>query len=200
MTDGLRVVVADDEADMREFYETMLTRQGHTVVGLAEDGRQLYDLAREHQPDLIITDIRMPDVDGLTAVREITREQPVATIVVSAYRDSEYIERARQDCILAYLVKPIRAADLEPAIALARQRFREFQALQKQADDLRQTLEDRKIIERAKGILMDRSGLSEKDAFRRLQRLSNDRNEKLVEVARTIVSAETSLEHSVDGA
>lgn len=194
MTDALRIVVADDEPDMREFYQSMLTNQGHKVEGLAENGQELIDLTEKHSPDLIITDIRMPEVDGLAAVRQITQHRPVAAIVVSAYHDDDYIERAKQDCILAYLVKPVRAVDLEPAIVLARQRFREFQALQKQANDLRQTLEDRKVIERAKGIIMDRTGMSERDSFRRLQRLSNDRNIKLVEIARSIVSAEAAFD------
>ncbi|MFT5323855.1 MAG: AmiR/NasT family two-component response regulator [Planctomycetaceae bacterium] len=194
MTGALRLIVADDEPDMRDFYQTMLTSQGHDVVAMAEDGRQLVDLTLQLKPDLIITDIRMPELDGLSAVREITSQNPIAAIVVSAYTDDAYIQQATRDCILAYLVKPIRATDLSPAIALARQRFREFQALQQQADSLRQTLEDRKLIERAKGIVMDRGGLSKKDAFLRLRKLSNDRNEKLVDIARTIVTAEAAFE------
>lgn len=193
MPESLRIVAADDEVDMRDFYRTILTRQGHQVVGVAANGRELVELCREHQPDLVVTDIGMPELDGLDAVREISRESPIPAIVVSAYHDEEFLDRARSDSILAYLVKPIRAKDLEPAIVLARQRFREFQALQHQAEDLRQTLEDRKMIERAKGILMTRTGLSEQDAFRRLQRLSNDRNEKLAQIARSIVTAEEAM-------
>jgi AmiR/NasT family two-component response regulator len=193
MTEPLRIIVADDEPDMLDFYQTMLSSLGHDVVATALNGQQLVDLTLQHSPDLIITDIRMPERDGLSAVHEITLQKPVAAIVVSAYTDNEYVEQAARDCILAYLVKPIRAADLGPAIILARQRFREFQALQQQADNLRQTLEDRKIIERAKGIIMDRGGVSEKDAFLRLRKLSNDRNEKLVDIARTIVTAEAAF-------
>tara|TARA_R110002072_G_scaffold302710_2_gene487578 strand:- start:73446 stop:74048 length:603 start_codon:yes stop_codon:yes gene_type:complete len=193
MTGTLRIVVAGDEPDMLGFYQTMLSGLGHDVVAMARNGQQLVDLTLRHSRDLIITDIRMPERDGLNAVREITLQKPVAAIVVSAHTDNEYIEQAAHNCILAYLVKPIRAADLGPAIILARQRFREFQALQQQADNLRQTLEDREIIERAKGILMDRSRVSEKDAFLRLRKLSNDRNEKLVDIARTIVTAEAAF-------
>ena len=193
MPESLRIVAADDEVDMRDFYRATLTRQGHEVVGIAANGRELVELCREHQPDLVVTDIGMPELDGLDAVREISRESPVPAIVVSAYHDEESLDRARADSILAYLVKPIRARDLEPAIILARQRFLEFQALQDEAEDLRQTLEDRKLIERAKGILMNRAGLSEQDAFQRLQRLSNDRNEKLVQIARSIVTAEEAM-------
>ena len=194
MTEPLRIIVADDEPDMLDFYQTMLTAQGHDVIATAENGMQLVTLALQYEPDLIITDIRMPKKDGLSAVRDITFQNPIAAIVVSAYTDDEYIEQAKQDCLLAYLVKPIRAADLSPAIALARQRFQEFQALQRQADNLRQSLEDRKIIERAKGILIDNCRLSEKEAFLRLRKLSNDRNEKLVNIARAIVSAEAAFE------
>ena len=197
MTDVLRIVVADDEPDMLDFYRTMLTGQGHDVVATADNGNQLVTAACQHKPDLIITDIRMPEKDGLTAVRDITLQCPTAAIVVSAYTDDEYIQQAAQDCILAYLVKPIRATDLSPAIALARQRFREFQALQQQADSPRQTLEDRKIIERAKGIVMDNCGLSEKEAFLRLRKLSNDRNEKLIKTANRIVAAEQSIESAM---
>ena len=191
MSEALRIIVADDEVDMRDFYQAILAGLGHTVAAVAETGRELVDAVVAEKPDLIITDIRMPDLDGLDALREITRAGgPVPAIVVSGFHDDEFIQRAQQECVLAYLVKPVRASDLEPAIKLARQRFREMQALQQQADDLRQALDDRKQIERAKGILMDRSGLSESEAFKRLQKLSNDRNQKLVEIARAIITAE----------
>lgn len=188
---SLRITVADDEPDMQDFYRAILSSLGHEVVAVAATGRELVEACHNELPDLIITDIRMPELDGLDAVREITvSQQPVPAIIVSGFHDNEYIERAQQGCVLAYLVKPVRASDLQPAIRLARQRFREMQALQQQSDNLQQTLEDRKLIERAKGILMDRSGLSEADAFRRLQKLSNDRNEKLASIAQLIVTAE----------
>ncbi len=191
MSESLKIIVADDEVDMRDFYRSILSGLGHTVVAVAETGQELVDACAAETPELIITDIRMPDLDGLDALREITRAgRPVPAIVVSGFHDEEFIQRAQQECVLAYLVKPVRASDLEPAIKLARQRFREMQALQQQADDLRQALEDRKQIERAKGILMDRSGMSESEAFKRLQKLSNDRNQKLVEIARAIITAE----------
>ncbi len=172
MSEALRIIVADDEVDMRDFYQAILAGLGHTVAAVAETGRELVDAVVAEKPDLIITDIRMPDLDGLDALREITRAgHPVPAIVVSGFHDDEFIQRAQQECVLAYLVKPVRA-------------------LQQQADDLRQALDDRKQIERAKGILMDRSGLSESEAFKRLQKLSNDRNQKLVEIARAIITAE----------
>jgi response regulator NasT len=186
----LRIAVADDEPDMRDFLQKLLTHLGHAVVAVAADGEDLVRQCRDTQPNLIITDLAMPGLDGLSAVRQITKERPVPVIVVSAYHDSELIRRALQEQVLAYLVKPIKAVDLPPAIALAMQRFREFEALHKQADDLRQAIEDRKLIERAKGTLMARAGLSEADAFRRLQTLSNEKNLKMVEIARMIVTAE----------
>jgi response regulator NasT len=190
MNQRLRIAVADDEADMRDFYCKILPRLGYEVVTVAETGSELVDLCRSSQPDLIITDIKMPELSGLDAAREIGRERPLPIILVSAYHDKEYIDCARCNHILAYLLKPIKAVDLEPAIALAMQRFAEFQALHQQADDLRQALEDRKLIERAKGILMKRGGLDEQVAFRNLQKLASDKNQKMVEIAKTILIAE----------
>jgi response regulator NasT len=189
MTTSLRIAVAEDEADMRDFYRKMLPRLRHEVIAVAENGAELIECCREDEPDLIITDIEMPGTDGLDAIEAVCRERPVPVILVTAHHDEKFIQRARREHVLAYLIKPIKAADLGPAIALAMQRFSEFKALQSEADGLRQALEDRKLIERAKGILMKRAELDEPTAFRRLQKISNDRNVKLVEVARSIVEA-----------
>ena len=189
MSEQLRIAVADDEADMRDFYRKILPRLGYDVVACAENGVQLVEECRRCDPDLVLTDIKMPEMDGLDAIQRIGNEKPVPVIVVSAYHDAEFLDRARRDHVLAYLVKPIKAADLEPAITLARQRFAEFVALQRQSDDLRQALEDRKLIERAKGILMKHSDLSEPAAFSRMQKLASEKNLKLVELARTIITA-----------
>lgn len=193
MNKSLRIAVADDEVDMRDFFERMLPRYGHEVVSVAENGRQLIEHCRELQPDLIITDIRMPDMDGIEASLQIYRERPTAVILVSAYHDPGLIERAEADHVLAYLVKPIGVADLQPAIAVALRRFNEMQALRKDAADLRQTLADRKIIEQAKGVLMKVTGVTEKDAFHRLQELAADKNQKLVVAAQAIISLEKAL-------
>lgn len=190
MTPRLRIAVADDEIDMRDFYEQVLTRLGYDVVAVAQDGRDLVERCRQTSPDLIITDLRMPVMDGLQAVHEIAAERAVPAIVVSAYHNDESLERARDEQVQAYLIKPIKSADLEPAIVLATKRFAELQSARQEAKDLRIALEDRKLVERAKGILMNRAKLSEPDAFRRLQKLSNDKNLKLVEIARIIVTAE----------
>ncbi len=194
MTQSLRIVVADDEADMREYFQRVLPDMGHQVVGIAANGKELVARCHELQPDLVIADIKMPDLDGIDAAAEIYSKRPAPIILVSAYYDPDLIERAEQDHILAYLVKPIKRGNLEPAIAMAMYRFAQFQALQMEANSLRQALEDRKIIERAKGIMMMRANLSEPDAFRRLQKLARDQNRKLVDIAQMIVTAEKALQ------
>ncbi|MFO0910685.1 MAG: response regulator [Isosphaeraceae bacterium] len=194
MTRSLRIAVADDEPDMRDWFRTILPLLGHEVVAVAEDGRDLIEKCREIHPELVITDIKMPDMDGIDAASQIYRNGPIPVILVSAYHDPELIQRAEGDHVLAFLVKPIKQADLEPAIAIATRRFEQFQALHKEAADLRQALEDRKFIERAKGLLMKKAGLDENEAFRRLQRLASDRNRKLVEVAHMILTAEEAFQ------
>ncbi|MFQ5731543.1 MAG: ANTAR domain-containing response regulator [Planctomycetaceae bacterium] len=194
MSEPLRIAVADDEPDMRDFFCKILPHLGYDVVAVAENGRQLVEDCRQKHPDLIITDIEMPEMDGLDAAREIGNEHAIPVILVTAHSEPEMIERASKAPVLAYLVKPIRKEDLPPAIGLAMQRNREFQALQQQAEDTRQALIDRKLIERAKGILMKRSGLPEPDAFRRLQKLSSDKNRKMVDVAQMIIIAEEAME------
>ena len=190
MSQGLRISVADDEQDMRDFFERMLPLLGHQVVSIAETGKELVEHCRALKPDLIITDIKMPDMDGIEAADTIGQECPTPVILVSAYHDPESIERAVADHVLGYLVKPIGKADLQPAISVAMRRFAELQSLRKESIDLRQALADRKIIEQAKGILMKLTGADEKDAFRRLQDLAAERNQKLIDAAQNIVAME----------
>ena len=154
----LRIAVADDEPDMQEYFEKILPRLGHEVVSVAENGRQLVEHCRTLQPDLVITDIKMPEMDGIEAAEAIFHDRAVPVILVSAHHDTRLIDRAESNHILAYLVKPIKQADLEPAISIAVRRFRQFQAVHEEAASLRQALEDRKVIERAKGILMKHCG------------------------------------------
>jgi two-component system, response regulator PdtaR len=193
MTRSLKIAVADDELDMRDYFQTILPLLGHSVVVAAQDGRELIQKCRETHPDLVITDIKMPDMDGIDAAALIYRDAPVPVILVSAYHDPEFVRRAEADYIMAYLVKPIKQADLEPTIAIAIRRFEQFQALRKEAADMKQALEDRKVIERAKGILMKKAGYDEHDAFRRLQKLASDKNRKLVDIAHMILTAEEAL-------
>jgi response regulator NasT len=193
MSRALRVAVADDERDMRDFFREFLPPLGHTVVGTASTGSELVALCRAQRPDLVITDIKMPDMDGIDAAMEVCREQPVPVILVSAFHEPELLERAEANHVLAYLVKPIKAADLVPAIGIALRRFEQFQALQQEAADLRQALDDRKVIERAKGVLMKRARLDEAEAFRRMQKLASEKSRKLVDIATAILVAEEAV-------
>ena len=190
---SLRIAIADDEPDMREYFQDVLPRLGHKVVVVAENGRELVEKCRAAEPDLVITDIKMPHLDGIDAAAQIYQDRPVPVILVSAYSDSALIQRAEMDHVMGYLVKPIKQNDLGPVIALAVVRFAQFKALTKEAADLREALADRKIIERAKGILMKKTGLDESSAFRRLQKLASEKNRKLVDIASTILIAEEVL-------
>jgi two-component system, response regulator PdtaR len=190
MKQPLRIAVADDEPDMLDYFSRILPRLGHEVVGIAENGRKLVELCRASHPDLVITDIKMPELDGIQASEAICLHRPVPVILVSAHSEPELIERAGNDHVMAFLVKPIKQADLEPAIAIALRRFQQFQSVRQEAQDLRQALHDRKLIERAKGIVMRKTQIDEAAAFRRLQKLASDRNQKLVAVAEAILLAE----------
>jgi AmiR/NasT family two-component response regulator len=190
MTRSLRIVVADDEPDMRDYFRKILPRLGHQVLAAAETGRELVASCRETGPDLVITDIKMPDMDGIEAATRIYQQRPVPVILVSAFHDPDLIARAEADHILGYLVKPIKQSDLEPTIALAIRRFEQFETLRREAADLRQALEDRKVIERAKGLLMKHVGLDEPEAFRRLQKLAMDSNRKMIDVAQMVLATD----------
>jgi response regulator NasT len=194
MTRAIRIAVADDEPRMRDYYRDILPLLGHQVLCAAQTGRELVRYCQDVRPDLVVTDIKMPDLDGIDAIREIGRAEPIPAILVSAYHDPELIERTRGEQVLAYLIKPIKQADLEVAIGLALQRFEEFQTLRKEAGELRQALVDRKIIERAKGILMKRAGLDEEGAFRRLQKLARDHNQRIVDASQIILRAEEAFQ------
>jgi two-component system, response regulator PdtaR len=194
MKQYLRIAVADDEPDMRDYFKKSLSRLGHQVVAVAQNGRELVEQCRAVRPDLVITDIKMPDMDGIDAATQIDRDGPIPVILVSAFHEPELIARAEADHILGYLVKPIKQADLVPAIAIAMRRFEQFQALRQEAANLRQALADRKVIEQAKGILMKKAKLDEADAFHRLQKLASEKNRKLVEIASMILTAEEALQ------
>ncbi len=196
MKTHLRIAVADDEPDMQEYFEKILPRLGHQVVAVAQNGRQLVELCKETLPDLVITDIKMPDMDGIEAAIALYQQHPVPVVLVSAYHDPELIRRAGADHVMAYLVKPIKQTDLQPTIYLAMHRFDQFQALCQEAADLREALENRKTIERAKGILMKRTGLDEPAAFRRLQKLASEKNHKLVEISQMIITVEEAFSAS----
>lgn len=187
MSNKLRIAVADDDVDHRTLLERTLRHMEHEIVGLADSGRALVELCRTEHPDLVITDIRMPDIDGLDAASEIYAFLPVPIIVVTAHHDPDFVRRAQEHHILAFLVKPVTEANLVPAIAIVTQRFQEFEAMKKENETLVQALEDRKLIERAKGLLMKQARLDEATAFKRLQKLARDQRKKLAEIARMIV-------------
>lgn len=194
MRQRLRIAVADDEPDMQAYFEKILPRLGHEVVCIAENGKDLVEACQRCRPDLVITDIKMPVMDGIEAAQAISRQSPTAIILVSAHYEADLIDRAEADHVMAYLVKPIKQADLEPAIAIAMRRFQQFQQVQQEAADLRQALQNRKTIERAKGLLMKRAQIDEPTAFRRLQKLASDRNKKLIEIAEAILLTEEAFQ------
>lgn len=195
---SLRIVVADDEADMREYLQTILPRLGHQVLATCGTGLELVQRCRELEPDLVISDIRMPEMDGIQAAEAIYAARPLPVILISAHHGEELIRRAREDHVLAYLVKPVKAADLEPAIAIAMRRFEQFRAVERQAADLQQALADRKTIERAKGILMKRLDLDEPQAFQRLEQIAQEKGQKLVQVAAAILATDEAFHRAAD--
>jgi response regulator NasT len=190
MTQALRIAAADDERDTRQFFEEVLPHLGHEVVAVSASGRELVERCRATLPDLVITDIKMPDMDGLAAVEELNRERSVPVILVSAHHDREFLERAREGHVMAYLIKPVKPADLAAAISMAMMRFEQFQTVRREADDLRQALRERKVIERAKGSVIRRLGIDEMEGFWRLRKLASDRNMKLIHLAELILTAE----------
>jgi len=188
--DKLRILIADDDSLRVMSLKEQLAGLGHVVVGEAANGREAVELARQVQPDLAILDIKMPEMDGIEAAQTITEESPIPIILLTAYSERELTERAARAGVSAYLMKPVSEQDLLPAIALAVQRFKEFQALHQEVANLREALEARKLIERAKGILMKRLNLTEEEAFRRMQRRSQNENKKLPQIAQAIITAD----------
>lgn len=184
-----RVIIADDESLIRMDLREMLTNLGYLVVGEIADGRSAVNLARELRPDIVIMDIKMPDMDGIEAAKLLTEERIAPVVLLSAYSQRELVEQAREAGVVAYLVKPYREEDLTPAIEMALARFHEFMDLQKRVDDLQQALETRKLVDRAKGILMDKQGLAEAEAFRKIQKMSMDNRKSMKEVAEAIILA-----------
>ena len=193
MSRSLRIAVADDEPVMCEYLEKTLPLLGHKVVAVATSGRELIDLCAKSEPELIITDIKMPDMDGIEAAGIVVQNRPVPVILVSAYHDPKLIERAGAEYVQAFLVKPIKQADLETSIGVALQRYEQFRALYREAQDLRQALADRKVIERAKGIVMNRTGQPEQAVFQRMQKLASSRNMKMVDLAQMVLTVEELL-------
>jgi AmiR/NasT family two-component response regulator len=184
-----RVIVADDESIVRMDLREMLESLGYLVVGEAGDGESAVHLSRELRPNIVIMDIKMPGMDGIDAGRILTEERIAPVLLLTAYSQQDLVERAKDAGVMAYIVKPFHEADLAPAIEVALRRWREFRELEQEVEDLKEALETRKLVDRAKGILMDTQGLSEADAFRRIQKTSMDQRKPMKEVAEAIVLA-----------
>lgn len=183
----IRVVIAEDEAIIRLDLKESLEEEGYEVVGEAGRGDQAIELVRALRPDLVMLDIKMPVVDGLTAARTIAAERICAVLMLTAFSQREIIEEARDAGALAYLVKPFQKNDLIPAIEVAIGRFRELQALDGEVDALGEQLESRKLLDRAKGILMDEAGYKEQDAFTFIQRTAMSDRCRMRDVAERII-------------
>jgi len=182
-------VIAEDEAIPRMDLREMLENLGYLVVGEAADGVSAVNMARELRPDLVVMDIKMPEMDGIAAARVLTEERISPVLLVTAYSHRELVDNAKDAGVLAYVAKPFGEAQLVPAVEVALARFREFRALEKELGDTRSTLETRKIVERAKGVLMDKYKLREDEAFRRIQKLSMDSRKSMRDVAEAILLA-----------
>jgi two-component system, response regulator PdtaR len=188
MTGPLRVLVAEDETIIRLDLKGLLESAGFEVCAEARDGEEAVRLARETHPDVVLLDVKMPRLDGIEAARRILEDRAVPIVMVTAYGEHELVARAVEAGVFGYLVKPFRETDLLPAIETARARHDELVALREEADSLAEALAARKAIERAKGILMQREGLSEADAFARLRKASQISGRPLKVVAEALIA------------
>jgi response regulator NasT len=184
----MRILIAEDETIIRLDLRELLERAGYEVVGEARDGEEAVELALSEKPDLAILDVKMPKLDGIDAARRILAERPIPIVILTAYGQDELVARAVEAGVFGYLVKPFRETDLLPAIQAARARHAELQALREEAESLAEALETRKIVERAKGILMAREGLTEEEAFSRLRRASQVSGRPMKVVAEALIA------------
>jgi two-component system, response regulator PdtaR len=185
---AMRILVAEDETIIRLDLRDLLERAGFEVCAEARDGVEAVELARSARPDLAVLDVKMPRLDGIEAARRILDERPIPIVMLTAYGQDELVSRAVEAGVFGYLVKPFREQDLLPAIRTARARHEELVALREQADSLAEALASRKAIERAKGLLMEREGLTEQEAFARLRKASQVSGRPLTVVAEAVVA------------
>ena len=185
---GRRVVIAEDEALIRLDLKEMLEEEGYVVVAEAGDGASAVRLAAEHRPDLVVLDIRMPVLDGISAAEQIASARTAPVLILTAFSQRELVERARDAGAMAYVVKPFGRADLVPAIEMAISRYAEMTALEAEVADLADRLATRKLLDRAKGRLQEQYGLTEPEAFRWLQKAAMDRRLSMREVADTVLT------------
>ena len=185
----LRVVLVEDDPTIRLFLkETVEQQLGHEVIGEADSGTDMVRTVLDKEPDVVVFDIHLPRLNGLDALRQIYQEKIVAAVAITADRDADLVRRALEEHVLAYLVKPVEAHQLGPALRVARAQFQELRELTEENASLRQTLQNRKIIERAKGVLMKRHRWTEAEAFRRLQRGAMNRRTTMVELAQDVLN------------
>ena len=198
--DARRVVIAEDEALIRLDLKEMLEDEGYQVVGEAGDGQQAVDATFEQRPDLVIMDVKMPVLDGISAAERIASERVAPVVILTAFSQRELVERAKEAGAMAYLVKPFTKADLLPAIELAQSRFAEITALESEVRDLGDRLETRKLVERAKVALQDQHGLTEPQAFRWIQKTAMDRRVAMKTVAEVVLDSATDSAKESGGA
>jgi two-component system, response regulator PdtaR len=184
----MKILVAEDETIIRLDLRGLLERAGYEIVAEARDGEEAVALARAHEPDLAVMDVKMPRLDGIEAARRILEERPIPIVMLTAFDQRELVERAAEAGVFGYLVKPFREQDLVPAIELARARHEELAAVRADADSLSQALADRKVIERAKGLLMEREKLGEAEAFARLRKASQVSGRPLRVIADAVIA------------
>src|SRR6058998_1377380 len=184
----MRVLIAEDETLIRLDLRELLEQAGFEVCAEARDGLEAVELAREAEPDVAVLDVKMPRLDGIEAARRILEDRPIPIVMLTAYGQDELVSRAVEAGVFGYLVKPFREADLLPAISTARARHEELAALREEAESLSEALAARKSIERAKGLLMAKEGLTEQDAFARLRRASQSSSRPLRVVAEAVVA------------
>jgi response regulator NasT len=192
--DRARIVIAEDDDVTRKDLRETLEGLGYLVVGEARDGRSAVNLAQELRPDIVVMDIQMPGMDGIDAAELLTKERVAPVLLLTAYFDKAKVERAKEAGVIAYLVKPFSESDLEPAIEVALSRFEELRALDAEVQRLEETLEVRKLVDRAKGILMDTQNLTESEAFRKIQKMSMDTRRPMKDIAQAII-----ITHEVGG-
>jgi response regulator NasT len=184
----VKILVAEDETIIRLDLRDLLARSGHEVVAEAKDGEEAVSLARSEEPDLAILDVKMPRLDGIEAARKILEERPIPIVMLTAYGQDELVSRAVEAGVFGYLVKPFREQDLLPAIHTARARHEELAAVREEAESLAEALAARKVIERAKGLLMAKESLNEQDAFARLRKASQASGRPLKVIAEAVVA------------
>jgi response regulator NasT len=187
--ESLRILIADNESIIRMDLKELLEEAGHEVIGEAADGLKAVELTRKLKPDLVIMDIKMPEMDGIAAAKMISNEKLAPVLLLTAYSQKEIVEKAKDSGVLAYLVKPVKESNLFPAMEIALSRFKEYMEIEQELLDLRNSLETRKILDRAKGMLMDAYNLSEQEAFRRIQQYSMAKRKSIREVAEAIIEA-----------